>query len=1807
MFSELSRHRRRVLSNPRVITSMSALLLLCLIVSSAAVSAPKFFLSRERDVSPLRIVYNDSDVGDPSNMVWKYKTIDFAWTKVEWSSSGNSWMEKDRLAILYMSLFIPFFSREGFCQNLAKELGSPSMVTLESITYSYGPFSCQVPLNSTQSASVILDYVNLVHKMFNGTNLLDQNTHGAAALGELEDMAAIFYIMFLGTSDYNTKYAAWTVYSKRFADSNSDIRKLLDMLILGYLVDTSSFLYHPDAPDIIRSEHTQSLGSVFEAVSKKFDKLSSILKSQSVQRVSFLIGAIVAVHSLSQNAEYSLQGFVDLLSSMAKSGVGNSPNLLVSVTETLSWLFTAGKEIYEKGWSVLTLDELRDVETHIEYFRLATDNIDMLDTFLVPAQFRRFVPEQRLETNIYELDRGTELLLIRLAGQFSQPCLDKSLKTRLGDLAKKLGAIRQEVIRKRTSQAERRCPFSVLVFGSSGIGKSMVTTMLRKVLCNYAKLSPDEAYVYNMSPTAKYWDGYRSSCHTIVMDDMATVKPESKIEDAMAPALIRVVNNMPFMPDQASLDNKGQQPCLARIVIGTTNTKDLNVFAQFSNPAAVLRRFPWVITPVLKDRYKNHAGRFKKPDIVVGEQPTAWVDAWDFIVEEVIVKPNKEKDGVDWKVVSRFSSLKELLPFVVNKMRIHESEQDQYINNRDSIIKSMCCAECFMPSCLCSCGKPPSQPSDPESESLEDEPDELDPDIFGADEPEPEIQEENAPRLRRVKGRTRRVKKIDLKYAHSLSVENIVESGLCQRLFEIGFLVALPFLFAKLFVFIYDKLCGLCRYVMGAYFYVVSVIANVDQTATNVSQRLQQVDSIVANPWSIVPGFRVPRLVVAHKNTLIVTAFIAALMVTLRIATTSGGSIKINEVQARPLEPLVTGKGATLDNPWVIPEVSGISEASKCAAGQSAEEKRCSLSSSAVALCTISSHGEFGQTQTAHCLRLKPGVILVNRHAVVESNMTLPTQVTVSMYSVFSNSRREKELVRDVSCKIVDIPNKDCVALVSPGLGSCVSIVDLFPKDPRVVLNGNINDCVILSRDPSFAIKCDKVKGEACTQALGSTPVASLKYTVTGSPPVKGDSGRPLWISLKSGGSIIAGLHSAYVNADGIEHFGCGAIVTQHDLSKISTVVSEMAILPAYAQSLEIEEPSRKSPFSESSASQPSIVDNFPDGFMNVNYFGRLVYRATGRAYAIKTASSKVCGRFCADAFRHIQEKLSIPFSYVSPISEKAMHWHWKPVVNFLKGVSEARATVDFQRLSAVKTMVMKRFSIAGMPQLEQLVHVLTDEDAINGCSGSFVERMKLSTSAGFPHAMPKSNLMEFDSDSEKWSFGPVLKAEVEAAVENLKVGKRTGLIFSAARKDEPKKLESLRKKGPRLFFCGNASQNFLLRKYFMSIVRLFMMHNEKFCTSVGMNAESVAWGKLFTRLCKHGESRIMAGDYSNFDSTMNVHFISLAWEIILELIKPYYSDEEFLIAQNLAREMIHPLIEIDGDLIQVIGSNPSGHALTTILNCVVNVLYLCYVFVGENPEADFFESVELTTYGDDNIMGISPDVSFGYTVVSSELAKIGVTYTTCDKRAVTEGLDNIRDVTFLKRWFRDGPGGRIFAALDLESVFRSTQIGVHSVFTTPDAVLSGIHNNAMCLDEEHRELFQEVTRRLAAVPLPTFAEFLDRFDKASQILDDFSDEFHLDEITGVQSCPYKIGVNVSGKRHISLFVALSHKRKQFISLRNVYTIKDVAGQRLVFALLPAELRMVKLVANNPQMPRGLLEFVNEQLGAAVGNGSLAF
>jgi len=266
-----------------------------------------------------------------------------------------------------------------------------------------------------------------------------------------------------------------------------------------------------------------------------------------------------------------------------------------------------------------------------------------------------------------------------------------------------------------------------------------------------------------------------------------------------------------------------------------------------------------------------------------------------------------------------------------------------------------------------------------------------------------------------------------------------------------------------------------------------------------------------------------------------------------------------------------------------------------------------------------------------------------------------------------------------------------------------------------------------------------------------------------------------------------------------------------------------------------------------------------------------------------------------------------------------------------------------------------------------------------------------------------------------------------------------------------------------------DVAHTLVMRSYFQPIMLLLGYDSFACGHAVGMDP-TISNTALLKRLI--GSDNIsgldkvnfIAMDFSKFDLNLSSDLMSSVMDILinLTLLLPGYTNNDRQVMGSIAYDLVNPTMVIGGTLVRFTGTNTSGNPLTTMINCIANLIINCQIRlmcladiksgIGNGPgprdysmvtvdDCTFVKNTRFTTYGDDNILCNPVGDPVDQLVTIEYGARLGLVITGSDKSV--EATKHARDFGFLKRNFvvySDPDNGRIvvvLAPLELTSIFK--------------------------------------------------------------------------------------------------------------------------------------------------------------------------
>jgi len=1190
------------------------------------------------------------------------------------------------------------------------------------------------------------------------------------------------------------------------------------------------------------------------------------------------------------------------------------------------------------------------------------------------------------------------------------------------DALNRMLIMRDDLNTKSSARRNRRAPFGVLIYGDSGIGKTTITTMLSIIYAKHKNLPIGPEFCYTRNPAAKFWDGFVTSCHTVILDDVANEAPELG-DPKSVNEIIQIMNNQAFCPDQASLESKGTTPFKASLVIATTNVKNLNAYHYFSAPTVVQRRFPFIITPRVRPEYVDSRGMLNSSMVA---DLSAFPDLWLFNVD--LVKPVPLANGKRLATIVpllKDIDLKELLTWYVQAIDTFDLDQNKVTKCVEAMRKIELCTCCSLPDGMCNM----------------------------------------------------RVQSAEI---------------------YVGFFAIL------MIVFYYIMHTQIVMDIIYWYKIYFKYRGNVKQLCcTNIKYYARRG---TAASWERMGDLMNTKL----KHPALLTAMAGMLTTTFamyriynNISPQSGES---DVVGSRPIDELNGRENVWYNNSVDLTPANFTRESASSKSMQFTQF--CKKISNNVAYIEI--------VKVDGLKAINARMICLGGHVWITNNHNIPTiHGSTTMRVVLDgkvgiHSNISITLTND---DIHRIPSRDLAFIMLREIPPKKKIIKYFHLGEP---GGTFNGCYA-GRNADGSLYTNTVKNvkrhavrdyKFPDNGINSSHPTWCGYVDT--PTLPGDCGTPLIVECGYGFAII-GIHFLAHNVNTSQIFancidGDFLSSVYDKLTPYSAECGDFTLVSADGAKRELTDLHKKSVFRYLNGGNAHVYGTFTG------------FRGGSKSSVSHTPMS------------HFLSNHGYKIKFFKPVMTTWVPWHIA-AKDLIKPIATLRT--DIMNL-CVASFIGDIMDNIDPDNISGMLMPLDNFTAINGAQVAYIDKMNRNTSAGNPWKKSKRFFMEAIPE-EHGMLDPVKVSDeilerVDSIIETYLGNMQVHPNFCAHLKDEPVSAAKAKIGKTRVFTGAPMDWTIVVRKYLLSFARL--QQNERFAfeAAPGTVAQSLEWDEIYHYVTKFGCDRIVAGDYKAFDKRMSSKEILAAFDIIIHFcqMSGNYSADDITVIRGIAEDTAFSLVDFNGDLVQFFGSNPSGHPLTVIINGLVNSLRMRYVFFELRPpgcDSTFKQTVNLMTYGDDNIMSVAKGHDwFNHTSIADAFDLLDITYTMADKEATSVPYINISESSFLKRsWRYDEELKCMVAPLHHDSVQRMLMVWNKSKSVCEEAQGIAVITTALreyayygrLVYEEKKLLFEELVKELGwelfieKSTFPSFDELLQFFKKSSKKCENYESLFH--------------------------------------------------------------------------------------------------
>lgn len=1261
-------------------------------------------------------------------------------------------------------------------------------------------------------------------------------------------------------------------------------------------------------------------------------------------------------------------------------------------------------------------------------------------------------------------------------GRSMKKCaLKKDDKLLIGKLLANLELTHDLEVTKRNAQKDRKYPLCVLLFGGSGIGKSTILNIMFQHYGKVRKKPTTSEFRYVRNPNDPFWSGMNSTQWCVWLDDIAFLAAQLGILDPSLAEMLCIANNVPYVPNQAELCDKGRTPVRFELCLGSTNTEDLNLHAYFSCPLAVQRRFPWILDISVKLEYQcpDKPGMLDSSRVPVtpaGEYP----DLWNFKIKRVEPCGTDRRHQKGKTVVDReITSMREFLKWYNQIIEEHNTVQDKILAGNARMFDTKLCGTCAMPETWCSCVH----------EVVET-------DLFGEREFDPdstvlcEVCTLPLSCCTCTQAATH-----DLFGEHEMASPAYIHHAAIEADRDLlRAQVHKESISARVAIWLYDLVyrhvrCTALNYPVawwfGEYWFTRLLARSPHRLAmtrvllryagARVSKTLGTPKTLAAITATLV-GMAALYKLHGHLVKQVISAFVQG-------SEQSVPQEPVFEMDGTPPDPdPVFVQRPSYADPWPF-RTDDLSQATLCSKGSDGSVL---LKNVRYATCVFTSQ-DAHKKRTTCALNVRGTVYVCNNHGIPP---TTPFNLDITTDKCSGGLVRNLSNVLVTSDMVLRIPEKDLVFIRLRCLPPGTDLTVWMAKESFV---GNV-DGKYVGRDVQGDLwekEVLNVKPMVDTwMSHDKTVTAPTWGGIVADPTRYGDCGSTLMAQTGAGWTLL-GMHTLGNARDvrALRFFPdlftqcCDRLepkVVARGSVEVSAPSCHRAIEPLHAQS----------------------VVRVVEGSANVlgSFIGE--FRTRGRTRVRDTVMADFLAARGFERTRTRPDVSRTPWRV-------ALQDMVNPVVRLRSDLLE-QARLMYQQETI-------RFDLAG-------IHVYDVHTALNGQPGvAFCDKMPRKTSAGAPYKCSKSRFLYFlDDGTTDVGIVDEIKKTIRTIITTYLAGQRYHAVYCGQLKDEPVTFAKAEAGKTRVFTMAGMSHTIVTRMYLLPVVVFMQKHSFDFEIGVGVSPQCLEWQKAYEYLTAFGTDRMVAGDYAKFDKRMPANVILATFDVLLNICeRAGYTQDQLKVVRGIAYDTAFPTVDYNGDLIEFFGSNPSGHALTVIVNSIANSLYMRYTFLVLRPmgvKEGFKSFVRLWTYGDDNAMGVSPSAPwFNHTAIQKVLADVGIGYTMADKDAISVPYISMAEVSFLKRtWRWEDEIGAHVGPLCRESIEKSLMICVeksnvsekaHAVQVISTAVREAFFHGRDEF-ERMRNLLVEV---VAACELEAHVEST-TFPTWSQLLEDFAE-----------------------------------------------------------------------------------------------------
>jgi hypothetical protein len=1352
------------------------------------------------------------------------------------------------------------------------------------------------------------------------------------------------------------------------------------------------------------------------------DNWMSIIRAPVFSKISKLISMCAALGLCNlAHFDFDIQG-IRVFSIPAYGKHVAAVDFITACFETVELFVNGGYECFKSGsLTPLLFEDKAAQQFEQEFFKVRE-----LSTTVKCGNLEKL-------TGMKDNDYGALLDdLIDRADRYLQNMPSSFERKVMSGRREQLSFLRMDYITYRVSGKMRQAPYGIFIHGKPGVGKSYTMNLLTRVVLKSNSFNADDDRIVVINEADKFMSNIKAHVNAVLIDDMGNTKPDF-VEKSPAQKVIELINNVQYYANMADVDQKGKISLEPKVVMISSNLTLQRIAATYSNDTMSIMRRVLHIKQDTRPEYRIEGtdivdtakvmrdfGDDPFPDIYLFEVSRAKVIGGKSAVEPVPGLPLQ-------------CNLKQLTAWLVEDTKSHFLHQDFVVKHtQDMASKIEVCNGCSAPKCVCTCYH---KDTDDVSVDMDAVRDFVDDDSLDNQAGFTGNSFNSGWRDFAETERNTRRGDADMALDHNwvLRLFNHLPDCMFNNTIiqYIYFLLRLRSIARKLYeeraiwcyiLFILSYCCflnvafGICGFTIVIYIFLIEC---------------WKVHKQLCMARANEPGqFRNMLYVIRHDKRLRLLGSCALMAAVYKILKYAFSAYKLSsQGSLSPSNEAEVRQRDAEANPWIGVHVEKPPQTLKV---DCTSEQLCNAAGKNLAYMRMPEHPDGVATSNAF--------FIDSQKVIIPDHMVYDKEIYAEFYGAKAFDSFLGEHAKKPICKVR------------------LSITEshLVGKDLRMfhVHNGKTwaNKLKFIaektvSRSPAILLYRDYYgdllqQQVSCTYkhsiGIGGKTMPAYMYN-TKEPTFKGMCMSLIISETKP--SVILGFH---LGGKGV--VGAGGCVTRTELVEAIESIHNRNphLLKAHSGGDFPPVIYDKEIITSPVVHEKSFFNHLPVE-TSIDVFGSTFGRA-------KATSSKVIPTLISDS---VAEICGVPNQWGKPRFHRWVNY-WEnlqklqtPSTGF---PAEALKWACEDYIAPLRELIQK-------PMWKEDVKPATWMQTLCGRDGvRFFAKIPPNTSIGFPLSGPKKNYMialdpeEYPDFACPMDMEPQFKEEVERVKQVYLSGERAYPIFKAALKDEPTKLTKTK---VRVFFAAPFALQALVRMYFLPIARFICMNPLVAECAVGVNAIGPEWDELVRHITKFGTDKILAGDYSDFDTKIPAQVTSAAYNIFIQLAEATgnYTADDIKIMRGIATDCTHPTIAYDGVLMMLAWLHASGINITVFIGGISNSLQQRCGFhdiVKDNDSVlfdqlikhskTFRDFVAAMNYGDDMDSSVDEQVNY-YNHISFRdyLGKYGMILTMPDKTSEPVPFMDFKDTDFLKRKSVKVEGtDQWIGALDKGSIFKS-------------------------------------------------------------------------------------------------------------------------------------------------------------------------